>query len=142
MAFPTLFPFGKGDPTSRARQHGVTRTEAFKHLIKFAERMSDGKYRWMFASRPRFPYWALDMKQRHQLLSQANIYLRQHPTDANMTMEELKEMVNSMSGKQMVNRVQHYVSKVQGTNQCWYQCLQELLALIEQKGCPTFFLYI
>ena len=79
------------------------------------------------------------MKQRHQLLSQANIYLRQHPTDANMTMEELKEMVNSMSGKQMVNRVQRYVSKVQGTNQYWYQRLQELLAFIEQKSCPTFF---
>ena len=39
----------------------------------------------------------------------------------------------------MVNRVQHYVSKVQGTNQYWYQSLQELLALIKQKGCPTFF---
>ena len=74
MAFPTLFPFGKGDLTNRARQHEVTHTEAFKHLIKFAERLSDGKYRWRFASRPRFPYWALDMKQRYQLLSQANIY--------------------------------------------------------------------
>ncbi|CAB3993601.1 Hypothetical predicted protein [Paramuricea clavata] len=79
------------------------------------------------------------MKQRHQLLSQTNVYLRQHPADANMTMEELKEMVNSMSANQMVNRLQRYVSKVQGTNQTWYQRLQELPALIEQKGCPTFF---
>ena len=46
-------------------------------------------------------------------------------------------MVNSMSGKQMVNRLQRYVSKVQGTNPYWYQCLQEMLTLIEQKGCPT-----
>ena len=68
MAFSSLFPFEKGDLTSRARQHGVTLTEAFKHLIKFAERLPDGKYRWRFASCPRFPYWALDMKQRHQLL--------------------------------------------------------------------------
>ena len=95
MAFPTLFPFGKGDPTSRARQQGVTLTEAFKHFIKFAERLPDDKYRWRLASHPRFPCWALDMKQRQQ-----------HPTDANMTTEELKEMVNSMSGKQMVNKVQ------------------------------------
>ena len=139
MAFPTLFPYGKGDPTNRARQHGITLTEAFKHLIKFAEKLENGKFEWRFASHPRFPYWALNMKQRHQLLSQANIYLRQHPADANMTMEELKEMVNSMSANQMVNRLQRYVSKVQGTNQYWYQRLQELLALIEQKGCPTFF---
>ena len=129
----------QGDPTNRARQHGITLTEAFKHLIKFAEKLENGKFEWRFASHPRFPYWALNMKQRHQLLSQANIYLRQHPADANMTMEELKEMVNSMSANQMVNRLQRYVSKVQGTNQYWYQRLQELLALIEQKGCPTFF---
>ncbi|CAB4023269.1 ATP-dependent DNA helicase pif1 [Paramuricea clavata] len=139
MAFPTLFPYGKGDPTNRARQHGITLTEAFKHLMKFAERLADGKFEWRFASHPRFPYWALNMKQRHQLLSQANVYLRQHAADANMTMEELKkQMVNSMSANQMVNRLQRYVSKVQGTNQYWYQRLQELLALIEQKGCPTF----
>ncbi|XP_028394469.1 uncharacterized protein LOC114518663 [Dendronephthya gigantea] len=56
-----------------------------------------------------------------------------------MTMEELKTMVNSMGANQMVNRLQRYVSKIQGTNQYWYQRLQELLALIEQKGCPTFF---
>ncbi len=139
MAFPTLFPYGKGDPTNRGRQHGITLTEAFKHLMKFAERLADGKFEWRFASHPRFPYWALNMKQRHQLLSQANVYLRQHPADANMTMEELKQMVNSMSANQMVNRLQRYVSKVQGTNQYWYQRLQELVALIEQKGCPTFF---
>ena len=79
------------------------------------------------------------MKQRHQLLSQSNVYLHQHPADANMTTEELREMVNSMSDKQMVNQLQRYVSKVQGTNPYWYQRLQELLTLIEQKGCPTFF---
>ena len=89
MAFPTLFPYGKGDPTNRARQHGITLTEAFKHLIKFAEKLGHGKFEWRFASHPRFPYWALNMKQQHQLLSQANIYLRQHPADANMTLEEL-----------------------------------------------------
>ncbi|CAB4032530.1 ATP-dependent DNA helicase PIF1 [Paramuricea clavata] len=139
MAFPTLFPYGKGDPKNRARQHGITLTEAFKHLMKFAERLADGKFEWRFASHPRFPYWALNMKQRHQRLSQANVYLRQHPADANMTMEKLKQMVNSMSANQMMNRLQRYVSKVQGTNQYWYQRLQELLALIEQKGCPTFF---
>ena len=138
MAFPTLFPYWKGDPTNRARNHDITLAEAFKHLMKFAE-FTNGKFEWRFALHPRFPYWALNMKQRHQLLSQANIYLRQHPADANMTMEELKDMVNSMSANQMVNRLQRYVSKVQGTNQYWYQRLQELLALLEQKGCPTFF---
>ena len=114
--FLLCFILGKVSQPSRARQHRVTLTEPFKHLIKFAERLPGGKYRWTFASYPIFPYWALDMKQRHQLLSQVNIYLHQHPTDVSMTMEELMEMVSSTSGKQMVNRVECYVSKLQGTN--------------------------
>ena len=126
MAFSTLFPYGKEDPTNRVRQHGITLTEAFKHLIKFAE-VANVTFEWRFASHPRFPYWALNMKQQHQM-SQANIYLRQHPADANMTMEELKEMANSISAKQMVNRLQRYVSKVHkvrtsigisGYSNCW-----------------------
>ena len=79
------------------------------------------------------------MKPRHQLLSQANIYLCQNPVDANMPMEELKTMVNSMSANRMVNRLQRYLLKVQGTSQYWYRRIQELLAIVEQKGCPTFF---
>ena len=106
--------------------HGVTLTEAFKHFVKFAEKLPNGKYKWKFASHPKFPYWALDMKQRHQLLSHSNVYLHQHPADPKRTVEELREMVDSMSGKKMVNWLQQYVSKVQGTNPYMYQCLQEL----------------
>lgn len=58
MAFPTLFPYGKGDPTCPAREYAVTLTEAFKHLICYAD-AEDGNYHWRFASHPRFPYWAL-----------------------------------------------------------------------------------
>ena len=138
MAFcAILFPLGKGDPPTWAREHGVTLTKAFNHLVKFAERLRNGRYRWRFASHPRFQHWALNTKQRHQLLSQSNVYFPpassrcEHDHD-NMT------IVNSMSGKQMVNQLQRYVSKVQDTNLYLYQCLQELLTSIEQKGCPTF----
>ena len=79
------------------------------------------------------------MKQRHQLLSQANIYLKQNPEDANLTAEELKEMIGQVSAIQLMNRVQRYAAKVQGTSQYWYQRCQELQALIEQKGPPTLF---
>ena len=34
QAFPTLFPYGSGDPTYPGRQCEVTLTEGFKHLIK------------------------------------------------------------------------------------------------------------
>ena len=61
MAFPTLFPYGKGDPTVRE----VCLTDGFKHLIKYADLSTDGLFAWRFASHPRFLYWALNMKQHH-----------------------------------------------------------------------------
>ena len=139
MTFPTLFPYGKGDPTKRTRLREDSLTEGFKHLIKYAEVSTNGTFNWRFASHPRFPYWALNMKQRHQLLSQARIYLTQNPEDANLTTEELREMVGQMSANQLMNRVQRYVAKIQGPKQYWYQRYQELKALITEKGAPTFF---
>lgn len=61
MAFPTLFPYGKGDPMCPSRQHPVTLNEAFKHLNRYGE-VVDGENHWHFASHPRFPYWSLNMK--------------------------------------------------------------------------------
>lgn len=64
MAFPTLFPDGKGDPTNSALLSDTSNntTQSFaaklKHLIKFSEK-TDGKWVYRFASHPRFAYWAL-----------------------------------------------------------------------------------
>ena len=137
--FPTFFPYSKGDPTKRTRLRGVSLTDGFKHLIKYADLSTDGIFTWRFSSHPRFPYWALNMKQRHQLLSQACIYLTQNPEDANFTVEELRQMVGQMTANHLMNRVQRYVAKIQGTKQNWYQRYQELKSLITQKGAPTFF---
>ena len=93
MAFPTLFPYGIGDPTKKQRHHAVSLTDAFKHLVSFGE-IVNNKIVWRFASHPRFMYWALNMKQRHQVLSQANVYMKQYPNDAALTLEQLKVMVN------------------------------------------------
>ena len=79
------------------------------------------------------------MKQRHQLLSQARIYLTQSPEDANLTTKQLPQMIGQMTANHLMNRLQRYVAKIQGTKQYWYQRYQELKALITQKGAPTFF---
>ncbi len=63
MAFPTLFPDGKGDPTNSGILRDVPLQERVKHLLKFAE-MIDGKWVYRFASHPRFSYWAFNMIQR------------------------------------------------------------------------------
>ena len=41
MAFPTLFPDGKGDPTNQALLRDVPLPERIKHIIKFAEKIDD-----------------------------------------------------------------------------------------------------
>ena len=67
MAFPTLFPNGKGDPTNQALTRDVSLLERIRHLIKFAENVN-GKWVYRFACHPRFFYWAFNMIQRKGLL--------------------------------------------------------------------------
>ena len=73
MAFPTLFPRGTGDPTDPARSRSVKPADGMRHLLKF---FRDGPYR--FASHPQFPHWCQNMLERHRMLSQAQVYLKQN----------------------------------------------------------------
>ena len=136
MTFPTLFPYGTGDPTNPGRQREVSLTDGFKHLIRYGEMTP---FNWRFANHPRFPYWALNMKLRHQLICQAKIYLHHNPGDANLTVEELRTMVGNLSSELLMKRLQRYAAKIQGCSQYWFQRYQELRALLDQKGPPTFF---
>ena len=55
QGFPTLFPYGSGDPTYPGCQREVTLTEGFKHLIKYGEKTTCNNLHWRFANHPRFP---------------------------------------------------------------------------------------
>lgn len=101
QAFPTLFPYGTGDPTCCGRQRSVTLTEAFKHLLRYAD-VTNGTFLWRFATHPRFPYWALNMKLRHQLISQASVYMHKNPSDANLTVEDLRDMAGRMTSEHLM----------------------------------------
>lgn len=52
MAFPTLSPRGKSDPTSKQRHYNVLFTHGFKHLICYGDTSPNGSVRWRFASHP------------------------------------------------------------------------------------------
>ena len=52
LCFPALFPYGRGDPTCKARRREVSLSEAFKHLIKYADLDNSGM---AFCIRPPFP---------------------------------------------------------------------------------------
>lgn len=139
MEFPTLFPYGKDDPTTKDRQCEVPLAYSFKHLMRYGDTTPAGLPRSCFTFHPRFPYRALNMKQRHQLLSQSKIYFQRTPADANLTVDQLRDMVGHMNSDPLIKCIQRYAAKVQGTNQYWFQRLHELRALFDQKGMPTFF---
>lgn len=74
----------------------VTLGDKVKDLIKFAENI-DGKwvYMYRFTRHSRFANWAFNMIQRHRLLGQGSVFLKQHPGDTQLTVEQLKQMLTS-----------------------------------------------
>ena len=69
MAFPALFPDGKGDPTNPYLLRDVSLSSRIQHLIKFADN-NGSILSYRYASHPRFSYWALNMLQRKRALQQ------------------------------------------------------------------------
>ncbi|CAB4008934.1 Hypothetical predicted protein, partial [Paramuricea clavata] len=138
MAFPTLFPDGKGDPTNQGLLRDVPLHERIKHLLKFAE-IIDGKWVYRFANHPRFSYWAFNMIQRKRILQQSGIFLKQNPGEAHLTIDELREMAASNNTNVFMSKVSRYVGNIAGTNAYWNRVREELKAIITSVGAPTLF---
>ncbi len=128
-AFPTLFPTGAADfiaPRSRV----VTVGNYFKHLMMY----EDGR----FARHPRFRYFALNTEMRWRALQTGRIYVRQHPHDAHLSVDELRDMVGR-EGEAFSNCVLHYAASLRGTRQYWYRQRSRLIAMVDTLGLPTVF---
>ncbi len=138
VAFPTLFPDGKGDPTNQGLLRDVPLQERIKHLLKFAENI-DGNWVYCFANHPRFAYWAFNMIQRKRILQQSGIFLKQNPGEAHLTIDELREMATSNNANLFMSKVSRYVGNIAGTNAYWNRVREELKAIITSVGAPTLF---
>ena len=128
-AFPTLFPTGSADFVA-PRRHAVTVGNYFKHLMLY----QDGR----FAKHPRFRYFALNTEMRWRALQTGRIYVRQNPHDAQLSVEELRDMVGR-EGEAFSNRVLHYASSLRGTRQFWFKQRARLIAMVDTLGLPTVF---
>ena len=113
LAFPTLFPDGKGDPTNPSLYRDVQLAERIKHLLKYAEH-KDGRWVYRFASHPRFAYWAFNMIERKRILQQTGIFLKQNPGEAHLTIEELQEMVANNSANVFLSKMSRYLANITG----------------------------
>ena len=134
LAFPTLFPDTKGDPTNPAiiREIAKSETESFaeklKHLIKFAEIDDKGKWFYRFASHPRFSFWGFNMLYRKRLISQGNFFIKQNPGEANLSIEELQDLVRDNDYYVVMKKLQRYSKNVTGTNAYWSDVKEKLKA--------------
>ena len=128
-AFPTLFPTGAADFVA-PRPNAVTVGNYFKHLLIY----DDGR----FARHPRFRYFALNTEMRWRALQAGRIYVRQHPHDARLSAEELRDMVGR-EGEAFSNRVLHYATSLRGTRQYWFKQRSRLIAMVDTLGLPTIF---
>ena len=66
------------------------------------------------------------------------IYIRQHPGDAQLTVNELRDMVGR-EGEAFSNRVLHYAASLQGTRQYWFRQRSHLITTVQTLGLPTIF---
>ena len=128
-AFPTLFPTGVGDFLA-PRECVVMVCNYFKHLMRY----DDGR----FARHPRFHYFALNSEMRWRALQTGRVYIKQHPSDARLSLDELRSMIDC-GGEQFSKRVMHYASSLRGTKQYWFKQRSRLITMVDMLGMPTVF---
>ena len=141
MAFPTLFPWGpKGDFSKTNRSTYVSPTDANKHLLKYAVwDQDDDLWHYPFAEHPTWCHWAQNTAERHRVNTQKDVYLKKNPQDANLTAEELTEIINENGDrfKALLGRMNTYNRNINGSPAYLHQARKELEALMEQEGFCT-----
>ena len=141
MAFPTLFPYGKRDPTNPARRWAVKPTDGFRHLLQYFTYGVTGPRCYRFASHPRLSHWCQNMLERHRMLSQAQIYLKHSEGDAALTIQQLKAALQAgwAESLKLMERMYRHGANITRSNSYWFARTQELQAVFATKGCATLF---
>ena len=137
MAYPWLFPDGKGDPTLSTPLQEVTFLQKVQHLLKYAD-LVDGKPLWRFANDPTFPFWALDRWTRWSVNNQAAFLIKQNPSEALFTAKDLKDLETNSDS--LCTKITRYLAKIPGSPQYWHSKSQELKAIAEVRG-PSHMFY-
>ena len=140
MAFPCLFPYGKADPFGvHPRFEEVSILLKVRHLLNYME-VINGECVFRFARHTRFVLWIANIIHRHLIMAQGEIYIKQKPEDANLTIDDLKVLINDAEGvaalKKNMNR---YVANLPGTGPYWQSALKDLESIIECLGGPHIY---
>lgn len=103
------------------------------------EREKNENWNYRFAKHPRFSYWALNMLQRSQILQQIGTFLKQNPGEQHLTVEQLRDMITNNSSDVLLSKLSRYIANITGSDAYWYRAKEELKAIIQYAGPPTFF---
>ena len=137
-AFPTLFPYGTGDPWAVIRNSdGKTILEKSRHLLRYCE-VSNGKREFRFAKNSRFVLWLYNILFRNRVNEAGNVYLNYKQEHSNLTLEELKLKINTKQND-VIKSMQHFTSDIPGTPSYWHRVMQDCKAIINDKDGPSAF---
>ena len=77
---------------------------------------------------------------RWRALQAGRVYVHQHPNDARLTVDNLRDMVGR-EGEAFSNRVRStlYASSLRGTRQYWFKQRSRLISMVDTIGLPTVF---
>ena len=97
----------------------------FTHLMKY----DDGR----FAKHPRFRFFAVNTEMRWRANETGRFYMKQHPGEAHLTVDDLRDMIGR-EGERFANKVVHYGTSLRGTKQYWFKERNKLIAMIDTLG--------
>lgn len=130
MTWHELFSTGEAD-FAASRVHKVTIGDYMKHSMMY----KDGR----FARYPRFRYFALNTEMKWRALQAGNIYVWQHAQHAQLTVQELRDMVGS-EGEAFSNRILRYAGSLRGTSSYWFKQHTRLISMVDTLRLSTVFL--
>lgn len=137
-AFPTLFPYGVGDPTNGDREVEVSMTDSMKYLLKYCIRFND-EWHYPIAEDDRFVHWAQNTLERHRAQSQRGVLIHRNEEFANLTAAEMQAIINEKGERYdaLIAKMQAFNSNLNGTPQYLYKARKGLEAIMESEGLPT-----
>ena len=150
MAFPVLFPDGKGDCTVPSQVHRpVSLHDYFAHILALADQR--------LANDRRLPYFLFNTYFRERAASSATVFVARNPEVASLTVADLKDALARDSGgllddgsstlgpdrirkaKALIRNASSWTSSFPGTRQYWQRIKGKLISMIRQLGHPHLF---
>lgn len=127
-AFPILFPYGTADFSDCRIDDKISFGEYCKFLLQYKDRR--------FAQDYRFRYFLLNTHLRHQMISQARMYVKQgHWVDSDTL--SFKDAIEK--NPKFLDGIISFNKKIKGTTSFWKTKCAELITMCQQLGSPTVF---